>query len=432
MHKARSRSAATDVARGGQTERNLRLSIATINFYPIYSGAGVRFKRYIPGFVERGVDVVVCSGTPDRIRIHPLNGRDEWRRLRNGAFLPTETVDGVSVQRVRLPEKPGVRRDAWFVWRVADLCSESSSRPDILQMFSIPPATVPALWRIRRMGVPVVATQTIMPVFPAHPLKQALLRASFDVSSRLVSCVVASSEVMAGGLRQQGIRTRIEVIPHGVDISRFRPPSGEDERVEARESLSIPHDHPVLLFVGSIAPRKGVDLLLQAWSTIARKHPSLHLVMIGPRPDLHSSHGLQYLRQLDTLIHRSSTRNRIHLVGRVEDVPAYMRCADLFVFPSRREGMPNAVLEAMASGVPVVTTPFAGFPSEFGEPGRNFIRTTFDPAEIAADVSALLEAPQRRAELAASARRWVEDYLDIRRSLDRYVELYSELASGGA
>jgi glycosyltransferase involved in cell wall biosynthesis len=403
----------------------IHLEIAAVHFHPVFSGAGARFRHYIPGFVQRGIDVQVLAGTPDSTRDAPWQARNDWRQLPHGTFLPPECIDGIQIRRVRLPDQPGLRRDAWFAWRVADICRHRPTRPDVLQLFSIPLTTIPGLWRIQRLGIPTISTQTIMPVVPKNPLKRRLVEGSYDITSRHVTCVVASSEGMSQRLRQIGIRTRIEIIPHGVDLDRYRPVADENQRQEARQRLSIPNDHQVLLFVGSIIPRKGIDLLLEAWLILAERFPRLRLLVVGPRSKVPACD--ESISHLETLIGRASASRRVHFVGRVDDITPYLHSADIFVFPSRREGMPNAVLEAMASGVPVVTTPFEGFPSEFGQEGKEFVMTTFDPVQIATDVSDLLNASHRRLELARQARSWVVTHHDVQRSMDRYANLYIDL-----
>ena len=119
---------------------------------------------------------------------------------------------------------------------------------------------------------------------------------------------------------------------------------------------------------------------------------------------------------------------RIHFAGSVGDVERYLRAADLFALPSQREGFPNSVLEAMATGLPVVVTPFVGFSERIGRPGRELLQTERSPAALAEALSALLIDRERRGALGSAARDWVETRLGVEHSLDRYAALYHELA----
>jgi glycosyltransferase involved in cell wall biosynthesis len=258
-------------------------------------------------------------------------------------------------------------------------------------------------------------------------MKISALRGAARLVSRSVACIVTSSNAMRSALRDLNIQTRVEVIPNGVDMNRFRPPIDEAERVDARRRLGISRDASVLLFIGPVAPRKRIDLLLEAWCRLAPTRSDLHLVIAGPRLDMTRPHWADFHRRLETLIDRSGARERVHFLGLIEDVEDTLRAADLFVFTSSREGMPNVVAEAMASGVPVVTTPFIGLPEEFGKPGQQFRLTDFSGEGIAKDVSELLADAGRRSELARNARSWIADHLELGSSLDLYAQLYHDL-----
>ncbi|MDP2480423.1 MAG: glycosyltransferase, partial [Candidatus Palauibacterales bacterium] len=86
-----------------------------------------------------------------------------------------------------------------------------------------------------------------------------------------------------------------------------------------------------------------------------------------------------------------------------------------------------AVPEAFGCGLASVMTPFEGLPQEFGRPGREYVLSPRTPEDLSGSVVALLESPERRGELGASARAWVEANLGVDRSLDRYADLYREL-----
>ena len=92
--------------------------------------------------------------------------------------------------------------------------------------------------------------------------------------------------------------------------------------------------------------------------------------------------------------------------------------------------MPNAVLEAMACGVPCVLTPFEGLSAELGEPGREFLLAAHDSDALAATVLEVLESADQRQKVGQAARSWVERHLDLEVSLDRYAQLYRRLAAG--
>lgn len=414
---------------GPRNEVPLRLLLASPTYHPFYSGAAERFRRYLPGLMQHGIEVAVLTGTPTTAKAAQAEAGSVWSEEAIGDALASHVVDGVPIQRVRLPEAGGFHRAASFARAVRTYCEDASTRPHVVQMFTPAVAAIPELWRLRRMGIPTVAARTMMPELPVSGAKRSVRRFLIRFPTRLVSCQVVGSHAMLEAFRGIGLRGRTEVIPHGVDIDRFRPARSGAERRSARIPLGIPECATVLLFVGSITPRKGVHRLVEAWCRLAPERPDLHLVVAGPRPGPSSGERYGYYRNLEHKAECCGAASRLHFTGRVTNVEELMRAADMFVLASSREGLPNVIGEAMASGVPVLTTPFSGLPPEFGEAGTHYVLTGFDPETIASNVAALLDAPGRRAELSRRGREWVEQHLTVERSIDRYAALYLELAS---
>jgi glycosyltransferase involved in cell wall biosynthesis len=164
------------------------------------------------------------------------------------------------------------------------------------------------------------------PSFPIFSLR--MLRTIVGGADALV----AISSAIADELAAEGAAPeRVLRIPNGVPVP---PIPLVDERLEARASLGI-GDEPVALYVGRAGRQKGADVLVAAWPDVAARLPRARLIMLGegvtaPPP--------------------------IMTPGRVLDVPRYLKAADLFVLPSRGEGLSNAVMEAMAHGVPCLVS----------------------------------------------------------------------------
>jgi glycosyltransferase involved in cell wall biosynthesis len=181
--------------------------------------------------------------------------------------------------------------------------------------------------------------------------------------------------------------------------------------------------------VGAVHPRKGTDLLLQAWPRIAREIPAAHLFLIGMRHDRNNPKLKKFGQSVDTLVAASGVADRVHFAGYVPNVAEYLKAADLFLFPSRIEGMPNAMLEAMACGVPVVACPFIGFSPDLGTPGEQFVLADHQPEAIAQAALGVLGDDRLQERLSRNARSWAVQTMDIDKTLDRYAMLYREMAA---
>lgn len=138
---------------------------------------------------------------------------------------------------------------------------------------------------------------------------------------------------------------RISVIHNGIDLDRFAP--SPSDREQTRRSFGFSDDTTVCMSVGRLDEQKGCDLLTAAIPKLLRSHPNTHFVWAGEGP-LRA----KLLHDADVM----GVAGRVHLTGRRTDIPQLLAAADLFVFPSRFEGFPFALLEAMAAAVPVVAS----------------------------------------------------------------------------
>jgi glycosyltransferase involved in cell wall biosynthesis len=183
-----------------------------------------------------------------------------------------------------------------------------------------------------------------------EPAKVPVFRTAIAVARRRAAVVVCVSDATARRLTALGpVHGPVVVAPHGVDHDRFRPdtadPAGDDA---LRRALGI--RPPYLLFLGTIEPRKQVDVLVRAFDRLAADHPELTLVLAG-------RDGWGQGSVLDALAH-SAARGRVVLTGYVPDavVPALLRGAAAVCYPAAEEGFGLPALEAVACGAPLVTT----------------------------------------------------------------------------
>ncbi len=196
------------------------------------------------------------------------------------------------------------------------------------------------------------------------------------------------------------------VIPYGVDIERFRPAGiGEKNRSEWRERLRIPATATVLLGVGRLATKKGFHLLVEILPRLLGGFADLHAVIAGDGDQM------TRLRTQCKAWPREHAR-RLHLTGLVtQDVlPSLYRSADVFVLPAIHDpqgnvdGLPNVILEALASGLPVVSTAISGIPLAV-EPGVQGVLTPEGDREALLEaLLSLLRDPERRRRMGVAAR----------------------------
>lgn len=198
---------------------------------------------------------------------------------------------------------------------------------------------------------------------------------------------VGESERAAG--RALGVRGRYAVVHNGVDLSRFRP-AGDDERRAARVRLGVPGGVPLAVCVGRVTRQKGQDVLLAAWPAVRDRCPGARLVLVG---------GGDLLAALRRRHPAGAT-----FVGDVDDVRDWLAASDVVVLPSRWEGLSLTVLEAMATGRPVVAADVPGL-AEMVPVDAGARVAPDDPVALAAATADRLADPARcRVEGAAALR----------------------------
>lgn len=181
-------------------------------------------------------------------------------------------------------------------------------------------------------------------------------------------------------------RAKIEVIPNGVDTEEFRP--GQKER----GTLGLPDDVPLALFAGGLGtPRKNLETALRAVAEI----PGLHFAVAGGSADT----------PYPALARTLGIADRVHFLGFRSDIPAVMQACDLFVFPSRYEPFGLVIIEAMASGLPVVTCRTAGAAQLVGKECGVVIDEPNDVGALAKALRAVLNDLENGRAMSGAARR---------------------------
>lgn len=202
---------------------------------------------------------------------------------------------------------------------------------------------------------------------------------------------------------------------NGVDVERFSPGPGT-----VRDQLAIPRDAPVVGFVGRLTRDKGLPELIEAFDRILLAEPSTHLLLVGWFDRAEDA--------LDAALrHRILTHPRIHCSGFVSDTAPYYRGMDVMVLPTWREGFPNAVLEAQATGIPVVTTESTGARDAVVPEVTGLLIPPGYPEAIVEAVVKLLRDPERRVYMGRAARAWVTEHYSEERVLGLTAEYYRSL-----
>lgn len=235
-------------------------------------------------------------------------------------------------------------------------------------------------------------------------VRRALMRTPFHV---------VLTAAMADDLSRLGV-AGATVIPTPVDTNRFRPPT-EEERQAARRALGLGAHVPAILFVGHVVPEKGVHHLVRAAALLRDQGRRCRVLVVGED----RSSDRSYSPALAELADEVGVADAVSLHGTVGDLRDHFWAADVLVLPSEREGMPNVLLEALASGTPCVAPASAGG-EEVLRNGGGIVPEGNDPENLARAIDRVLETEGRTGEMGSAARSTA-----LRQSPEAVVELYA-------
>jgi glycosyltransferase involved in cell wall biosynthesis len=206
-------------------------------------------------------------------------------------------------------------------------------------------------------------------------------------------CIFVPSQSTADELIDKGIRPeKLRLTPRGVDLKRFHPAKRNgylESHHQIREGLKI-------LYVGRVSKEKNLPLLVRTFKNLTRQRPDLKLVVVGEGP---------YYAEMQQELKGTQTVFTGYLTG--EDLAAVYASCDLFLFPSTTDTFGNVVLEAQASGIPVIVSDVGG-PQENVIPGETGLVVPATEENLTKAVLELAADPRRLREMGRAARRYVE------------------------
>jgi 1,4-alpha-glucan branching enzyme len=214
---------------------------------------------------------------------------------------------------------------------------------------------------------------------------------------------------------------KIRVIHNGVDTNKFQPAS---DKSKAKEELGFDPDDTAILSVGRLYARKGLFTLIESMPAVVRRFPRAKFIISGKGQS-------DEMKKLVAHAQKLGVRDRIVFTGYYPDrkLPRLYQAADVFAFSTFYENLPFAVLEALSTGLPVVTTRVGGIP-EMIEDGRNgFLVQPFNSRELEDRILYFLEHPGAASEIAFLARRIIEERFDWRLIVKKVLKVYDEALS---
>ena len=370
----------------------MRILIINSEYPPIGGGAGKASANLAHELVALGQDIMVLTA--------------------HFGDLPRQTKqEGLHILRIKALRRRLDRSSALeqIIFMITSsfrcLALLRKWRPDVIVAFFGVPSGAAAWCANLFAGIPYLISLRGGDVPGFRPYDFALYHKLIAPLLHLIwqrsSVLVANSAGLKGLASEFDSNAPIEIIPNGVDLERY----ASNERK---------WDPPRLLLVGRLVYQKGVDILLEALEGL-QSHPwELSLVGDGPERDTLQSLADQY--GISERVHFQSWLDGDALLQQLQE-------ANLFVFPSRHEGMPNAVLEAMACGLPVIASRIAGNEELVIHGENGLLVPPEDPDGLRNALAELLENHTRREQMGQASRQRVEDHYAWSRIAAQYLAL---------
>ena len=222
------------------------------------------------------------------------------------------------------------------------------------------------------------------------------------------------------------------VLINAVDIEVFSPDHNGYDQLSTRVKLNLPGMGRIILFVGSVILRKGTDVLVEAFLSLSGDYPDLYLVLAGPASrGENTSVNEPFVAGLRQKIAQAGLTDHVILTERIDDditLAEYYRAANVFAFPTRQEGLGNVILEAMSTGLPVISSYLPGITDMLIQDNVNgFLIPPEDVSSLKEKLKLLLDYPERGRELGEAAREYAMEHFGFNAWQKQLVEIYSSL-----
>ncbi len=275
---------------------------------------------------------------------------------RDGSLKPAQDL----LRQGSSPRPPTPGRAARLLWalRLLWFLARRRQEYDLLHVHSLIWGGLWAAPLAKLLNKPSIYTSVLEGADNPSASPRSLLGSVSMACLRQFTQIIAISRALAADYQRHDFR--VVTITNSVDLATFTPPDCAADKTRLRQALGLPAQAQVLLFVGSVKYRKGADLLIEVFTRLADARPGLYLLVVGPNSLVESaSLDTHFIQSLYSRLAACGLAERVRFTGLVTDkisLAQYYQAADVFVFPTRHEGLGNVVLEAQASLLPVVVT----------------------------------------------------------------------------
>lgn len=383
---------------------------------------GVFIHHHVQHLISSGCESIVVSPVPYAPGLLATN-----ERRRGYGRTPTQDViDAVNIYYPRYLRPPGERFHAFstVAMSIGGVDRAISAllrdwRPDLLHVHTATPAGYAGLRIGRRHGLPVVVSLRGSDI-NIYPFRDRwTMKLTRKVLSEADRVLAVSNELAVVASTIATPLKPIETVYTGCDLDEFS--FDAEARTTIRQRLCIPVGSVVLAFVGNLLKEKGADELMAAFCTLVKRGmDELQIVIVGA--GVHQ-------KEMMAAAENGGTGDKAHFVEQVphKEIPAWLSASDIVVLPSWHEGLPNAIVEAMACERPVVATRVGGIPEVVEDGVSGVLVDRRDVRALTEAIGELVSDATKRRTMGHAGRRIVEQRFSWQENAEKTIKVYEEV-----
>ena len=372
----------------------IKVAMIIQDYIPRIGGAERQLAALAPLLNERGIDIEILT------RRYPGLARFEF-------------INGVPVYRLPVIKTKAL---ASLIFTLTAIPVLIKLQPNIIHAHGLLSPTTTAVMAKRLLGIPVVSKSLRGGILgDLERLKNnSFGHRRLKMLQKHVDMFITISTEIKDELVKNGIPPeRCIFIPNGVKLDRFQSVSKSDKSL-LRERLGLPSG-PLVIFTGRLEMEKRVDQLIQVWLEVQKRFTDAHLLILG------TGSQAEKLKRM--------AGEGILFGGLVDDTAPYLQTADLFVLPSISEGLSNALLEALATGLPVVVTATGGTTDIVRHKVSGWLIQDYNSQRLLEGILALLDNQSLMESCALVGRNYVVENYSLANTADNLCKLYKSVLS---
>ena len=379
--------------------RPIRPCMVSFYFHPNYSGSAIQALNLSTHLQRLGIRPMIVSAN--------LSGSSSQ-----------ESFDGIPVHRLAVARHPDAQIPSFWLSAARFLWTRRAEYDLIHAHGTVQHGVVSLLGRL--LNKPTILKVAMADSDLAFTRQGRVFGSLNQFMVRRFDRYIATTQAIVNELNARGLdREGVRFIPNGVDTAVFAPLSGTAKGA-LKERLGFTAGLLVSC-VAAVNERKNIDGVLRIWrQAVARGAPG-HLAVVGPSPDS------RYYEVLTQYVREQQIGDRVSFVGQQADVASYLQASDVFLFPSKREGMPNAVIEAMSCGLTCLVSTSSGVEGLIRDGVDGYLLDVSDERGFTAALLTVLADEPLRAAIGENAREHIAADFSLGSIALRYQGLYDEL-----